>query len=673
MKFWKTAALLLSGVIAAGCFAAVPFEQTMTACAASTKTIYVNSDDGMTAADIQDALKNAGKGATVRVIGSFFVRDTIRIYDEQTLDATGATIRSNSDLVLVAYGAKKVCVRGGYWRLGNTSQLIKLSQCDNCTVENVTTSGGGNFGFGGIFLYCTPNSTVKSCTVENIKSEAIYAYKSTSFTVVDCKIRNTGGHALRVYGCKSPRLLGNTVLGAKGDGISCSECSDATFSGNDIRAVSAHPELDMDPVKNISRSGCGIVVSRSKRINVGTGFMYSGKVYQGGSFADCVNYGMHISLSEDTYVNKINISDIQTDGIHNTAAENTTIQGCSISGCDDTGISIVPGSLTNAPISYQQCKGMLIKNSTIENCGKCGIFISAVDGISVYDNNIRNCNDYGIYCNRCKNINVANVDIKNTKTRDGIGMSASDDSTNIHTDYIITLDVTSLSLGKGEIYKINSSAQKPAWTSSNTKVATVSGGRIAARGTGTAIITAKSSGREASCRVTVKNVPGSVALNYKTLTLGAGESFRLSAVLPSGTASAARTFRSSNSDIVRMTKTNWQGEFIAVRPGTAWVTVRLFNGREASCRITVKKAPERVMMNKSSMTLKVGQTASLNAVIPNGCASATRTYSSSNPRIVKMLKTNWTASFKAMYPGSTIIYLKLYNGKTASCVVKVTR
>ena len=36
-----------------------------------------------------------------------------------------------------------------------------------------------------------------------------------------------------------------------------------------------------------------------------------------------------------------------------------------------------------------------------------------------------------------------------------------------------------------------------------------------------------------------------------------------------------------------MTRTDWQGEFTAMKAGTAYVTVRLYNGKEASCKVTV--------------------------------------------------------------------------------------
>ena len=67
-----------------------------------------------------------------------------------------------------------------------------------------------------------------------------------------------------------------------------------------------------------------------------------------------------------------------------------------------------------------------------------------------------------------------------------------------------------------------------------------------------------------------------------------GQTGSLSAVIsPSDAGCATRTFRTSNSGIVKMTKTNWTGQFKAMKKGVAWVTVRTYNGKEKSCKITV--------------------------------------------------------------------------------------
>ena len=236
----------------------------------------------------------------------------------------------------------------------------------------------------------------------------------------------------------------------------------------------------------------------------------------------------------------------------------------------------------------------------------------------------------------------------------------------------LSISSSQMSLGKGESVKLTAN-QSVTWRTSAPKILTVDkNGNVKAVGTGTAWITARSkSGSEKSCKITVKKAPTWVGISQSSLTMGVGETFTLSANVASDAGAATRTFRTSNSGIVKMTKTNWTGSFTAVKPGTAWVTVRLYNGLEKSCKITVKKAPTWVGLTTKNMTLTVGQTGTLGANIASDAGCATRTFRTSNSGIVKMTRTNWTGQFKAVKPGTAWVTVRTYNGKEASCKVTV--
>ena len=243
----------------------------------------------------------------------------------------------------------------------------------------------------------------------------------------------------------------------------------------------------------------------------------------------------------------------------------------------------------------------------------------------------------------------------------------------------IKLNKTVISLGKGEQTTLkatfdptNAKNKNLTWTTSNSKIVTVSNGKITGKTNGTATITAKTNnGKTAKCTVTVKNAPSKVTLSKGVLTLGVGEKFSVTSSIPAGSAAEARVYRTSNSSIVKMTRTYWQGDFIAQKPGVAYVTVRLYNGKESTCKVTVKKAPSSVNLNKTSMTLKVGQTGSLSAVIPSDSGCATSTFRTSNSSIVKMTKTNWSGQFKAVKKGVAYVTVRTYNGKEKSCKITV--
>ncbi len=243
----------------------------------------------------------------------------------------------------------------------------------------------------------------------------------------------------------------------------------------------------------------------------------------------------------------------------------------------------------------------------------------------------------------------------------------------------ITLDKTSMSLGKGEEFRINASVypanaanKAVTWSSGNNKVVTVVGGKLKGIGNGTATVTAKSgSGKTAKCVVTVKNAPSKITLTKGVLTLGVGESFTVGSGVNDGAASANRTYRTSNSSIVKMTNTKWTGSFTALKTGVAYVTVRTYNGKESTCKVTVKAAPSSVKLNRGLIHMTVGQSASLSAIVPDNSGCASRTFRTSNSSVVKMTRTNWTGGFRAVSEGTAYVTVRTYNGREASCKVIV--
>ena len=246
----------------------------------------------------------------------------------------------------------------------------------------------------------------------------------------------------------------------------------------------------------------------------------------------------------------------------------------------------------------------------------------------------------------------------------------------------INLNSSAMSLGKGETTKLtatvlpaDASDKSVKWRTSDSKVLTVDqNGSVKAVNNGTAWITARTAnGKEKSCKITVKNAPQKITLTKGILTIGVGESYTLGSSVNEGAACSKRTYRTSNSSIVKMTRTDWNGVFYGVKPGVAYVTVRTYNGKESTCKVTVKAAPTSVTISKKALTLRVGQTASLSCSIPSDSGCATRTFRTSNSNIVKMTKTNWTGDFKAIAPGTAYVTVRTYNGKESSCKVTVVK
>ncbi len=161
----------------------------------------------------------------------------------------------------------------------------------------------------------------------------------------------------------------------------------------------------------------------------------------------------------------------------------------------------------------------------------------------------------------------------------------------------ITLNVYDVTLYVGDGVKVSATVH-PAdaedknvkWSSSNTAVATVSGGSIKGVGVGEATVTAKTSnGVSVTLKVTVTkptvNVE-SITLTPGTVEMFVGESGKVFAtVYPEDADDKTVTFTSSDPSVLSVDK---DGTVKGLRVGTAFVTGTTVNGKSASVNVTVK-------------------------------------------------------------------------------------
>lgn len=151
-------------------------------------------------------------------------------------------------------------------------------------------------------------------------------------------------------------------------------------------------------------------------------------------------------------------------------------------------------------------------------------------------------------------------------------------------------------------------------------------------------------------------------LSAERLTLGLKETRYLAAELD-GEAPEEAVYRSSSSKIVSV---NGEGKLTAKKAGSATITV-ICGELSAACEVKVVKAPSKVTLSASKLTLGEGQTRLLKASLPKGTASAV-TWKSGKPGVAAV---DGEGRVTAVSQGTATITATVCSGKSASCKVTV--
>ena len=192
------------------------------------------------------------------------------------------------------------------------------------------------------------------------------------------------------------------------------------------------------------------------------------------------------------------------------------------------------------------------------------------------------------------------------------------------------------------------------------------------------MITVKTvNGKTATCKVTVKPAPTSVKINPTALTLGKGESYTVSESTSKGSYANGANLKwtSTNTRVVTVQKGKGNKAVIkAVGTGTANIKITLFNGKTATCKVTVKPAPTSVKINPTALTLGKGESYTISESTSKGSYAngANLKWTSTNTRVATVQKGKGNkAVIKAVGTGTANIKITLFNGKTATCKVTV--
>ena len=181
-----------------------------------------------------------------------------------------------------------------------------------------------------------------------------------------------------------------------------------------------------------------------------------------------------------------------------------------------------------------------------------------------------------------------------------------------------------------------------------------------------------------SCKVTVKPAPTSVRLSSTNLTLGIGETYTISESTNSGSYANADNLKwtTSNPNVAIPAKVSGSNKAVirAKGVGTATITIKTYNGKTATCKVTVKNAPTSVKLSRSNLNLIKGMRCTISETTNSGSyANASNLkWSSSNSEVATVKKDSGNkAIVQAVGKGTAYIKITTYNGKTATCKVTV--
>ena len=244
----------------------------------------------------------------------------------------------------------------------------------------------------------------------------------------------------------------------------------------------------------------------------------------------------------------------------------------------------------------------------------------------------------------------------------------------------ITLSATSIELKDGGSVEITAIVEKEdditiegdEWSSSNTDVATVDGGKVTAIALGTAVISytvTDGYGIECteSCTVTVNPILAeSIALDRTELVLTIGATDKLTAtVLPEDVTDKTVTWTSSDNTIVTVDP---EGNIQALALGEAVITAAC-GEKSATCKVTVNPIlAESIALDRTELVLTIGATDKLTAtVLPEDVTDKTVTWTSSDDTIVKV---DEEGNIQALALGEATITAAC-GEKSATCKVTV--
>lgn len=245
---------------------------------------------------------------------------------------------------------------------------------------------------------------------------------------------------------------------------------------------------------------------------------------------------------------------------------------------------------------------------------------------------------------------------------------------------VATVNVGKTVTVKATVTPANADNKTLVWTSSNTKIATVSNGVVKGVKAGRVIITAKTtdgSNISATCTVTVKQPVTRISLSKKA-TMYTGKKLTLKAkVNPANASNKALTWKSSNTKIAKVAS---NGVVTGVKAGTVKITATAKDGsrKSATCTVTVRQSVSKITLSKTNVVLpKKGSSYNVRVTVaPKNAYNKNVAVKSANTKVAKVsastVKSGKTVKITAVKKGKTKVAFTAKDGSKKSAICKVT-
>ena len=248
---------------------------------------------------------------------------------------------------------------------------------------------------------------------------------------------------------------------------------------------------------------------------------------------------------------------------------------------------------------------------------------------------------------------------------------------------VATINVGKTVTVKATVTPANAANKTLAWTSSNTKIATVSNGVVKGVKAGRVVITAKTtdgSNISATCTVTVKQPVTSISLSKKA-TMYTGKKLTLKAkVNPANASNKALTWKSYNTKIAKVAS---NGVVTGVKAGTVKITATAKDGsrKSATCTVTVRQSVSKITLSKTNVVLpKKGSSYNVKVTVaPKNAYNKNVAVKSAKTKVAKVsastVKSGKTVKITAVKKGTTkvVFTAKDRSKKSATCKVTVKK